>query len=176
MKAKMTFLLLALIVVLSGCASKGPRPYVGPKSGPKATVNLFAPTIQSSAANSEIDFEIFRATANCSMESLGWVTLTPKGFNKPITVAAGVPFFVRLDYFQTDIVLARNSRGEVKFVFVPAENKTYTVEYKGTGTRFDMDIWEGSPKDGVQGAKVVPLEWNVRNDKVLYRGELNCKP
>ena len=166
--------LILTLAILSACASNGPRDYVGPTSGATATVNLHAPTIQSSAANSEIDFEIFVAQADCSLLSQGWVRLTPAGFTKPIKVVAGQPLFIRLDYFQTDIVLARNNRGEVKFALEPSENTTYTVEYKGSGTRFDMDVWQGSPSDGVQGRTVVPLEWNERNGKVIYRGNLSC--
>ncbi len=166
--------MLTIIAMVSGCASNGPHTYQPPQSGPMATVNLFAPTIQSSAANSEIDFEVFAINPDCSLYSRGFVQLTPTNFNRPIKVVAGEALFVRLDYFQTDIVLARNSRGEVKFAIEPVSGKSYTVEYKGTGTRFDMDVWEGNPSDKVQGKPVVPLEWNERNGKVLYRGNLKC--
>jgi len=173
---KVTFLFLALLSLglLVGCASNGPRAYQPPKSGPMATVNLFAPTIQSSSANSEVDFEIFAVQPDCSLNSLGWITLTPTNFNKPIKVVADEVLFIRLDYFQTDIVLARNNRGEVKFALKPSASNSYTIEYKGTGSRFDMNVWEGNPADNVQGKLLDPLEWNERNGKVVYRGQLNC--
>ena len=174
MTTRMIAIGLTMICLISGCAGKGPRKYVGPRSGPTATVNLFAPTIQSSAANSEVDFEIFTVQSDCSLKSLGSVQLTPTRFNTPIAVVGEVPLFFHLTYFQTDIVLARNSRGEVKFALEPSTGKNYTVEYKGTGSRFDMDIWEGKPSNKVQGKLLEPLEWNERNGKIVYRGNMPC--
>lgn len=169
-----SFCLALIALFLAGCASTGQRNYEGPKSGPIAVVNLFAPSIQSSAANTELDFEIFQAQADCSLKSLGWMQLTPTNYSKPINVVGDAPLFIRLDYFQTDIVLARNNRGEVKFALQPETGKTYTIEYKNNARLFDMDIWEGKIDAGNQRKAIEPLEWNERNDKIVYRGRLNC--
>ena len=84
-----------------------------------ATVNLYSPALQSSTANSELDFEIFHVLPDCRVESLGWVKLTPKKFNVPIVVRADEPVFINLSYFQSDLLVATNSRGAVNFAIIP---------------------------------------------------------
>lgn len=172
-KPSLTLILIATLVI-GGCSSTGLKNYQPPKSGPIAIVNLYAPSIQSSAANTELDFEIFQVQPDCSLQSRGWIQLTPTDFNKSIKVVASDALFLRLDYFQTDIVLARNNRGEVKFALEPVAGQTYTIEYKNNARLFDMDIWEGTTTASGNGKAIEPLEWNERNGKVVFRGKLAC--
>lgn len=169
--------IVVLAIGLIGCAGGGPRTYTPPKGVPLATLNLFAPAIRTSAANTELDYEIYRLNSRCQAESLGWIKLEPSNHAKTIQVAANEVAFFQLNYFQTDIVLARNSRGEVKFAFTPEAGKEYTIENFNTQRLFEMNIWNGPMNGGNRQAKIDPLEWNQRESgQLVFRGNLNCRP
>ena len=166
--------LIVIIQLLSGCSSPPSIDYRPPTSGPLATLNLHAPAIQTSAANTEVDFQIFRLQSDCSVESRGWVKLKPTNHSISVQIPGGEPLFLLLDFFQSDLVLARNARGEVKYAIEPVAGKEYTVEYKGSQPRLSVDFWEG-PADATKKIKgIQPEEWRERNGQVVYRGELKC--
>lgn len=172
----LTSALLFSILFCLGCASGGLKTYSPPKGVPLATLHIYAPAIRTSAANTELDYEIFRVDSQCNVESLGWVKLEPANHSTTIQIGADDVSFMRLDYFQTDIVLARNSRGEVKFAFKPEANREYTIENFNTRRLFEMNVWEG-PMDGSNKiATIDPLEWNLRESgQLVFRGNLNCR-
>ncbi len=174
---KIAFLVsLLTLTFLMACSSPPSIDYRPPTSGPMATLHLHAPAIQTSAANTEVDFQIYRLQADCSVESRGWVKLKPNNHSLSVPIPGNEPLFLLLDFFQADLVLARNSRGEVKYAIEPEAGKEYTVEYKGSQPRLSVDFWQGPTDVNKKVKGIQPEDWRQRNGKVVYRGDLNCKP
>jgi len=134
MKRIGTWLVLAVTVFLSGCASQ----YVSVTEGPVADVTFAVKDIEKSGLllSTTLTYQL----SSCDEKTGGSIKLNAKQKQKTVTVRADEPLDITASYFQNRGAGGSTS-GRMYLLFLPRQGKSYLVEYERIGNIFKVGVW-----------------------------------
>jgi hypothetical protein len=133
-----------LAVVCLSCLSLGGclTAYRGPPEGPSAQLTFSSPTYSTSLLSSaKLSVAIDRVGKDCKVTQLGWLDYDAKTKDEVHRLTAGAIAALSIHYNRTTL-FAGNLNGGMDIVFIPQENRKYTLEFVTDDKTFDAKVYD----------------------------------